>query len=58
MTDAEIMYMLVVLVLMSEEHFKECTDYVELTDMTREERCFMERVIFVAGMKRKERESV
>lgn len=55
MTDMEIAYMVAVLVLMSAEHFRECADYVERTDMLPEERRFMERVVSIAWMKRKER---
>lgn len=56
MTDMEVACMVAVLILMSAEHFRECADYVKTTDMLPEERMFMERVIYVAGMKRKERE--
>ncbi len=55
MTNMEIEYMVAVLVLMSTEHFTECADYVERTDMLPEERRFMERVVSIAWMKRKER---
>lgn len=55
MKDMEIAYMVAVLVLMSAEHFRECVYYVERTDMLPEERCFMEKVISVAEMKRKVR---
>lgn len=55
MSDMEITYMVAILILMSAEHFSECADYVKTTDMLPEERRFMERVVSIAGMKRKAR---
>lgn len=47
--------MVAVLVLMMDEHFKMCCDYVQKMKMPQEERQFMESVIYVAKTKRKER---
>lgn len=55
MTDMELACMVAVLVMMSDEHFKLCGDYVQRMKMLPEERQFMERVISVAKTKRKAR---
>lgn len=55
MTDMEVACMVAVLVLMMDEHFKMCCDYVQKMKMPQEERQFMESVIYVAKTKRKER---
>lgn len=55
MTDMEVACMVAVLVLMLDEHFKMCCDYVQKMKMPQEERRFMEGVISVAKTKRKAR---
>lgn len=53
MSNNDIVYMVVILTLMSSEHFIQCINYVRNTEMQREERDFMEKVVEIASEKRK-----
>lgn len=52
MNNMEIAYMVAILILMSSDHFNECIEYVEDTDMLSGERVFMENIIHIAKIKR------
>lgn len=53
MSDQEIIEMMIALVLMSEEHFQECIDYVKNADISPKVRHFFELSFEIAGEKRK-----
>lgn len=52
MSNQEIVEMVVILILMSSEHFKEFATYVSKIEMQSGERDFMELALKIAGNKR------
>lgn len=52
MSDQEVVEMMNILVLMSDEHFKECIDYVENTEMQPDVRRFLKLSLKIAGNER------
>lgn len=52
MSDQEVVEMMNILILMSDEHFKECIDYVENTEMQPDVRRFLKLSLKIAGERR------
>lgn len=57
MSDQEVVEMMNILVLMSDEHFNECIDYVENTEMQPDVRRFLSLSLKIAGERRRRAEN-